>query len=142
MDLPPSYYHDSLEEVWDEEEETEEIGTVMKLASSAYHQYLDVFSKVNTEKIPPHSACDHHIELEGSLPPEALRQSHQPKESFTTALILSHFNPSLHTIVETVASYYALGAVLSHVSDSGKHPISFDSHKLLPEELNYQIHDR
>ncbi|MBW0562001.1 hypothetical protein O181_101716, partial [Austropuccinia psidii MF-1] len=69
MDLPISYYHDSLEELWDEEEEPEEIETMMKVFPSAYHQYLDVFSKVKVEKIPPHCACDHHIELEGSLPP-------------------------------------------------------------------------
>ncbi|MBW0533210.1 hypothetical protein O181_072925 [Austropuccinia psidii MF-1] len=49
------------------------------------------------------------------------------KEAFTTAPILSHFNPSLPTIVETDASDYALGAVLSQVDDSGKHPIEFDS---------------
>ncbi|MBW0580226.1 hypothetical protein O181_119941, partial [Austropuccinia psidii MF-1] len=42
----------------------------------------------------------------------------------------------------TDASDYALGAVLSQVSDSGKHPIAFDSHKLLPAELNYEIHDK
>ncbi|MBW0524047.1 hypothetical protein O181_063762 [Austropuccinia psidii MF-1] len=69
MDLPPSSYHDSLEELWDEEEEPEEIETVMKVVPSVYHQYLDVFSKVKAEKCPPHRACDHHIEPEGSLPP-------------------------------------------------------------------------
>ncbi|MBW0485349.1 hypothetical protein O181_025064 [Austropuccinia psidii MF-1] len=46
MDLPPSSYHDSLEELWDEEEDPEEVETVMKVVTSAYHQYLDVFSKV------------------------------------------------------------------------------------------------
>ncbi|MBW0532504.1 hypothetical protein O181_072219 [Austropuccinia psidii MF-1] len=50
-------------------------------------------------------------------------------------------NPSLTTIVETDASNYALGAVLSQVFDSGKHPIAFDSHKPIPEKLNYEIHD-
>ncbi|MBW0574260.1 hypothetical protein O181_113975 [Austropuccinia psidii MF-1] len=40
------------------------------------------------------------------------------------------------------ASNYALGAVLSQVSDSGKHPIAFDSHKLIPAELNYDIRDK
>ncbi|MBW0573809.1 hypothetical protein O181_113524, partial [Austropuccinia psidii MF-1] len=73
---------------------------------------------------------------------EALSQFHQLKEAFTTAPILSHFNPSLPTIVETDASDYALGAVLSQVSDSGKHPIAFDSRKLIPAELNYEIHDK
>ncbi|MBW0516280.1 hypothetical protein O181_055995 [Austropuccinia psidii MF-1] len=73
---------------------------------------------------------------------EALSQFHQLKEAFTTAPILSHFNPSLPTIVETYASDYSLGAVLSQVSDSGKHPIAFDSRKLIPAELNYEIHDK
>ncbi|MBW0500387.1 hypothetical protein O181_040102 [Austropuccinia psidii MF-1] len=46
MDLPPSSYHNSLEELWDEEEEPEEIETMMKVVPSVYHNYLDVFSKV------------------------------------------------------------------------------------------------
>ncbi|MBW0592524.1 hypothetical protein O181_132239, partial [Austropuccinia psidii MF-1] len=44
---------------------------------------------------------------------EALSQFQIHKESFTTSPIISHFNPSLPTIVETDASDYALGAVLS-----------------------------
>ncbi|MBW0462012.1 hypothetical protein O181_001727 [Austropuccinia psidii MF-1] len=35
VDLPPSSYHDSLEEFWDEEEEPEEIETVTKVVPSA-----------------------------------------------------------------------------------------------------------
>ncbi|MBW0554894.1 hypothetical protein O181_094609 [Austropuccinia psidii MF-1] len=73
---------------------------------------------------------------------EALSQFQILKEALTTAPILSHFNPSLPTIVETDTSDYALGAVLSQVNDSGKHPIAFDSHKLLPAELNYEINDK
>ncbi|MBW0503764.1 hypothetical protein O181_043479 [Austropuccinia psidii MF-1] len=68
---------------------------------------------------------------------EALSQSQILKEASTTAPILFHFNPSLPTIVETDASNYALGAVLSQVNDSGKHPIAFEICKLLPAELNY-----
>ncbi|MBW0485304.1 hypothetical protein O181_025019 [Austropuccinia psidii MF-1] len=45
-------------------------------------------------------------------------------------------------MVETDASKYALGAVLHQVSDSGKNTIAFDGHKPLPEELNYEIHDK
>ncbi|MBW0556603.1 hypothetical protein O181_096318 [Austropuccinia psidii MF-1] len=68
MDLPPSSYHDSLEELWDEEEEPEEIEKVIKVFPSVYHQYLKVFSKLKAEKLPPHGTCDHHIKLERSLP--------------------------------------------------------------------------
>ncbi|MBW0508384.1 hypothetical protein O181_048099 [Austropuccinia psidii MF-1] len=73
---------------------------------------------------------------------EAISQFQILKEAFTTAPILSHFNPSLPTIVETDASDYALGAVLSQVNDSRKDPIAFDSRKLLPNELNYEIDDK
>ncbi|MBW0463141.1 hypothetical protein O181_002856 [Austropuccinia psidii MF-1] len=69
MDLPPSSYHDFLEEFCDEEEEPEEGETVIKVVTSVYHQYLDLFSKVKAEKLPPHCTCDHYIEMEGSLPP-------------------------------------------------------------------------
>ncbi|MBW0574282.1 hypothetical protein O181_113997, partial [Austropuccinia psidii MF-1] len=73
---------------------------------------------------------------------EALSQFQALKEAFTSAPILSHFNPSLPTIVETDASDYALGAVLSQVNDSVNHPIAFDSCKPLPAKLNYEIHDK
>ncbi|MBW0586471.1 hypothetical protein O181_126186 [Austropuccinia psidii MF-1] len=72
---------------------------------------------------------------------EALRQFHQLKDAFTISPILSHFDPSLPTIVETDESDYALGAVLSQISDSENSPIAFDSRMLLPSELNYEIHD-
>ncbi|MBW0527769.1 hypothetical protein O181_067484 [Austropuccinia psidii MF-1] len=83
MDLSPSSYHESMEELWDEEEEPAEIETGMKVVPSAYHQYLDVFSKVKSEKLPPFWACDHHIKLEGSLPPAELSSSLSNQESDT-----------------------------------------------------------
>ncbi|MBW0463136.1 hypothetical protein O181_002851 [Austropuccinia psidii MF-1] len=73
---------------------------------------------------------------------EALGQFEIHKAAFTTSPILSHFNPSLPTIVETDASDYASGAVLSQVNESGKHPIAFDCCMLLPAEINYEIHDK
>ncbi|MBW0574035.1 hypothetical protein O181_113750, partial [Austropuccinia psidii MF-1] len=73
---------------------------------------------------------------------ESLSQFQILKEAFTIAPILSHFNPSLPAIVETDACNYSLDAVLSQVNDSGKHPIAFDSHKLLPAEMNYENYDK
>ncbi|MBW0529925.1 hypothetical protein O181_069640 [Austropuccinia psidii MF-1] len=35
MDLPPSSYHDSLEELWDEKEEPEEVKSVMKIFNTS-----------------------------------------------------------------------------------------------------------
>ncbi|MBW0475389.1 hypothetical protein O181_015104 [Austropuccinia psidii MF-1] len=81
MDLPPLSFHASLEEQWDEEEEPEEIETVLKVVPPAYHQYLDVFYKVKEEKLPTHCPCDHHIKLEGLLPPVGVIYSVSNHES-------------------------------------------------------------
>jgi hypothetical protein len=34
-----------------------------------YHQYLKIFEKVNTDKLPPHYPCDHKIPLEDGFQP-------------------------------------------------------------------------
>ncbi|MBW0551124.1 hypothetical protein O181_090839 [Austropuccinia psidii MF-1] len=83
MDLPPLSFHASLEEQWDEEEEAEEIETVLKVVPPAYQQYLDVFCKVKAEKLPPQCAFDHHIKLEGLLTPVSVIYSLSNKESET-----------------------------------------------------------
>ncbi|MBW0504884.1 hypothetical protein O181_044599 [Austropuccinia psidii MF-1] len=61
----------------------------MKVVPFTYHQYLDVFSKVTAAKIPPHRACDHYIELEGSLPPVWVIYSLSKKESATLRAYIS-----------------------------------------------------
>ncbi|MBW0543197.1 hypothetical protein O181_082912, partial [Austropuccinia psidii MF-1] len=97
MDISPSSYHDSLQELWDEEEELEEMETVMKVVPSVYHQYLDVFSKVKAEEIPPHCACDHHIELEGSLTPVGVIYSlSKPRVRYTQGLHFREYRESFH----------------------------------------------
>ncbi|MBW0492073.1 hypothetical protein O181_031788 [Austropuccinia psidii MF-1] len=89
MDIPPSSNNDSLEEFWDEGEEPKQIETMMKVVPSSYHQYLDVFSKVKEEKLPPHHACNHHIKLEGSLPPVGVVYSLSNQESHTLRAYIS-----------------------------------------------------
>ncbi|MBW0474674.1 hypothetical protein O181_014389 [Austropuccinia psidii MF-1] len=81
MDLHPLYFHSSLEEQWEEEEESEEIETLLNVVNPAYHQYLDLFSTRKAEKRPPHCACDHHIKLEGLLPPVGVIYSLSNQES-------------------------------------------------------------
>ncbi|MBW0473794.1 hypothetical protein O181_013509 [Austropuccinia psidii MF-1] len=89
LDLPPLSFHASMEEQWDEEEEQGEIETVLKVVPPDYHQYLDVFSKVKAEKRPPHPACDHHIKLEGLIPPVGVIYSLSSKESETLRAYIS-----------------------------------------------------
>ncbi|MBW0505799.1 hypothetical protein O181_045514 [Austropuccinia psidii MF-1] len=67
-DVPPSSYHDSLEELWDDKEEIEE---------------------VKAEKLPPHCAFDHHIELEGFLAPVGVIYSLLNQDSDTLRAYIS-----------------------------------------------------
>lgn len=65
------------------------------------------------------------------------------KNAFMSAPILMHFDPSLQTIIETDASDYALGAVLSQISlDKQTHPVAYYSRKFTEAELNYDIYDK
>ncbi|MBW0517851.1 hypothetical protein O181_057566 [Austropuccinia psidii MF-1] len=81
IDLPPLSFHASLGEQWHEDENPEEIETVLKVVPPSYHQYVDVFSKVKAEKPSPNHTCDHHIELEGLLPPVGVIYSLSKHES-------------------------------------------------------------
>jgi len=64
------------------------------------------------------------------------------KQRFTTAPILSHFYPDRETVIETDASDFALGVILSQFQDKGLHPVAFHSRKLNSVERNYQIDDK
>jgi len=65
------------------------------------------------------------------------------KHRFTTAPILAHFDPKKPVIIETDASDFALGVVLSQRSEEGcLHPVAFHSRKFQPAEINYEIHDK
>ncbi|MBW0518073.1 hypothetical protein O181_057788, partial [Austropuccinia psidii MF-1] len=116
-------------------QDSEPIPSLLRPSSGCF-TFLNYLKKISS--LTSFLKKDSHFPLHG----EALRQSHQLKKAFTISPILSHFDPSLPTIVETDASDYALGSVVSQISDSGKHPIAFDSCKLLPAEVNYEIHDK
>jgi RNase H-like domain found in reverse transcriptase/Reverse transcriptase (RNA-dependent DNA polymerase)/Integrase zinc binding domain/Chromo (CHRromatin Organisation MOdifier) domain len=66
------------------------------------------------------------------------------KKAFTSAPILRHFDYSKPAVLETDASDYALGAVLSQLDDETGllHPCAFHSRKFIPAELNYEIYDK
>jgi len=65
------------------------------------------------------------------------------KNRFTTAPILAHFDAQQPVIIETDASDFAIGAVLSQRDKEKRlHPIAFHSRKFSPAEINYEIHDK
>ena len=64
------------------------------------------------------------------------------RQRFTEAPILRHFDPSLETQLETDASDFAIGAILSQQFLSRWHPCAFHSRKMAAAEINYEIHDK
>lgn len=59
--------------------------------------------------------------------------------SFTSAPILRHFDPALQLIMETDASHFALGAILSQKYGKFLHPVAFHSRKFTTAEMNYGV---
>ena len=65
------------------------------------------------------------------------------KTAFTSAPVLTHWIPNCPIIVETDASNFALGAILSiRTSDGEIHPVAFHSRTFSGAELNYDVHDK
>jgi len=65
------------------------------------------------------------------------------RHRFTTAPVLAHFDGEKPVIIETDASDFVIGAVLSQCVPEGRlHPVAFHSRKFQPAEINYEIHDK
>jgi hypothetical protein len=66
------------------------------------------------------------------------------KASFmTTTPLLIHADPSKHFVLETDASNFAIGVVLSQLGeDNFLHLVVFRSHNFSFIKLNYEIHDK
>ena len=80
----------------------------------------------------------------GYLTPGAKQAFTQLRQAFTKALILRHFDPECHIRIETDASSYAIGGVLSQLTsdNSGRwYPVAFYSQKMIPAETHYETHD-
>lgn len=65
------------------------------------------------------------------------------KKTFTSAPILIHPDFQKPFFLETDASDFALGAVLSQHGEGGRlHSVAFHSRKFTAPEINYEIHDK
>ena len=76
------------------------------------------------------------------LTPNARQAFTQLRQAFTKAPILRHFDPKCYIRIETNASGYTIGVVLSQLTDSGRwHPVAYYLQKMIPAEIRYKIHD-
>ena len=77
---------------------------------------------------------------------EALKAFEKLKEAFTQAPMLAHFEPELRTMLETDASGFAIGGVLSQLhgeaQDARWHPVAFYSKKMTPTQQAYHTGDQ
>ncbi|EKD01739.1 retrotransposon nucleocapsid protein [Trichosporon asahii var. asahii CBS 8904] len=64
------------------------------------------------------------------------------KKKIAGDAVLAHFDPQSQCVVETDASDYAVGAVLSQEWEGYLRPLAFASRKMSPAELNYPTHDK
>ncbi len=76
------------------------------------------------------------------LTPEAKNAFEELKTAFTTAPVLKHFTPELPIRVETDASGYAIGGILSQLHSGVWHPVAYYSRKQIPAETRYDTHDK
>ena len=77
------------------------------------------------------------------LTPNARRAFTQLRQAFTEAPILRHFDPERHIRIETDASGYAIGGVLSQMtSEIGQwHPVAYYLRKMISAKMRYETHD-
>jgi hypothetical protein len=65
------------------------------------------------------------------------------KEAFTAAPVLTHYDPLRQLLIETDASGFAAGAILSQLEqDAQWRPIAYWSRQCTPAETNYSTHDQ
>lgn len=85
---------------------------------------------------PLHALLQHHQQWKwGAVENKAFNDA---KTALQSSTLLVHYDPSRSLLLATDASPYGLGAVLSHVTDSGvDQPITFASRSLSPAEKNY-----
>ena len=74
--------------------------------------------------------------------PEIEQAQQKLVTAFTTSPVLRHFDPGEPAIVETDASDFALGGILSQQHEGRLHPIAFHSRKFTEAEINYDTADK
>jgi len=105
-----------------------------------YRRFIQDYSRV-ARPLTELTKKEQRKEWSWSLEAEAAFQ--ELKKRFTTAPILAHFDAAKPVIIESDASDFAIGAVLSQ-QDNEKHlhPVAFHSRKFQPAKINYEIHDK
>jgi hypothetical protein len=124
---------------WPQPQNATDLRSFLGLAGY-YRRFVEGFSEIAA---PLHELTQTKI---GS-PPFRWDTKHQTafdalKKRLAEAPVLALPDPDKAYVVNTDASDYATGAVLQQDHGSGLQPVAYVSHKMLPAELNYQVHDK
>ena len=78
----------------------------------------------------------------GYLTPNARQAFTQLRQAFTKSPILQNFDPKCYIRIKIDASGYAIGGMLSQLTDSGQwHPVAHYFRKMFPAETRYKTHN-
>ena len=106
-----------------------------------FANFYRIFIKNYSQVVAPLTRLTCKDKLEWG--PQAQKTFKDLKVAFTTAPILLHLDFSKAFYLETDASDFALGAVLSQMGEDGKlHLVAFYSRKFSAAEINYEIHNK
>ena len=103
-----------------------------------YRRFIKDYSKI----ILPMTNSTSLEKHEWQSTPEIEQAQKHLVQAFTTAPVLRHFDPEEPAIVETDASDFALGGILSQKHEGRLHPITFHSRKFTEAEINYDTADK
>ena len=137
--------------VWPESKSKRDIQVFLRFANF-YRRFIQGYSKIAAPRTlmlkstpiarggaPPKADDDSTF-----LTPKAKLAFLWLRQAFTKAAILHHFNPDRNIRIETNASGYAIGAILSQLAPetSQWYSVALFLRKMIPAETKYKTHDQ
>ena len=106
-------------------------------------RYYQRFVPCLAEKAVPFQAMLKKDSTPKDWGPPQQKAVEEIKEAFINPMILRHYDPTLRTILQTDASDYAMGAVLSQITEEGREwVVSFTSKSLDTAQRNYSVTEK
>ena len=107
--------------------------------SNFYRRFIEGYSRI----VRPLHAVTKGDPREFNWTSEAQSAFEKLKECFVNPPILRFYEPKYKIRIETDASDYAVGAIMSQLCDDGKwHPIAYVSRGMTPSERNWETYDK